>query len=411
MQISNKINTEEPVQEKSTFGKIISVVMPFVAIACAVLFTIWMINTKPKAKKRPPIKNSLMVETKTIHFTAQEVIIEAMGNVSPARKTTIAAEVSGIITSMNKKMNPGGYFLTNEAMVQIDKSNYLFAKEQRKAEYISAKSELAIEAGNQLVAQKEFELLGESVSSQEQYLMLRKPQLEKLEAGLKAAKSNLKLAEKNLSRTTIKAPYNGMVNSLNTNIGSLVGGGSGLVEYIGTDLFWLELLVPVSDLKWITFSTEKQKGSEVKIFNDSVWGKKSYRIGHVMKHSASLEAQGRLAQIIVVIDDPLALKPENKNKQLLLLNSYVKTEIAGGNLNDIVSINRKYIHDNNKIWVLTSDNQLNIRQINPLFKNKSQVFINKSISEGELLITSTIPAPINGMLLQKINKTRDKKND
>lgn len=415
-------NKENIVQEKSPLGKFISVTLPIIAIGCGIVLTIWLVNTKPQAKKRPAIKNNLTVEAQPIKFSNHDISVSAMGQVSAARDITLSAEVSGLILSMDKNMYPGGYFAKGDNMVQIDKSDYLIAVAQAQTNVTSAKTELAIEAGNQLVAEKEFELLGENVSKQEHDLMLRKPQLEQLKSSLKATTSSLDLAKKNLSRTTITAPFNGMIENLSTNIGSLVGGGSGLAQYVGTDTFWLELLVPVSDLKWITFAEGDKAGSEVKISNDSAWPAGSFRIGHVMRQSASLEEDGRLAKITVSISDPLSLQNENKDKPKLLIGSYVKAEIASGTLDNIVSINRKYIHDGNKIWLMTKEGSLEVREITPIFKDQDQYFIKDNLIEDEMLITSTIAAPIEGMLVKlagdksapkekKSKKNRDGNNE
>ena len=69
----------------------------------------------------------------------------------------------------------------------VEAAPYVIEGEGDNAIQLYFESELKLERGSQLVAQKEYELLGEAVSDTEKALMLRQPQLENLGAGLEAA--------------------------------------------------------------------------------------------------------------------------------------------------------------------------------------------------------------------------------
>lgn len=397
--LDNSNNMENPVPPKLI--RIGRFLLPLVAIACGILLTMWLINTKPQAKQRPKLKNTTLVTTENASQGSQAIHLEAMGTIIPAKSITVAAEVTGKITELSPSFYPGGLFTKDAAMASIDQRNYNLVLKQRKASLLSAQAALSIEGGNQMVAKKEFELLGETVSAEEKALMLRTPQLEQLQADLANAQANYAQAQLDVDRTTIKAPFNGMLQDINTNTGSYVGTGTSLGNFVGTDDFWLELLIPVADLQWIDIpENSNDLGSSVRIFNQAAWGKQ-YREGHIVGLMAGLETNGRLAKILVRITDPLALSPQNSGKPRVLLGSYVRAEITGVAIDNAIAIDRSHIHDGDTLWVMTPEGGLEIRKIFPLFKDKNRVIISSGISPSEAYITSSIAAPIDGMLLQQ----------
>lgn len=104
-----------------------------------------------------------------------------------------------------------------------------------------------------------------------------------------------------------------------------------------------------------------------------------------------------MAKVIVAVDDPLSLLPENQGRPKLFLGSYVRVEIDGTILNDVYSLKRAHLRDNNSIWLLSPESTLEIRPVSPIFKGPSAVLLKDEVKEGEKLIVSTIPTPVAGM--------------
>ena len=103
----------------------------------------------------------------------------------------------------------------------------------------------------------------------------------------------------------------------------------------------LWLLCPVEYLPWIRTSEDGSKGSEVTVIqkagSDSV-----SRKGHVIRLLGDLDTNGRLARLLVEVDDPLNLK--NKEAQLpLLLGSYVTVEISGKSMDNVAELPRSAV--------------------------------------------------------------------
>lgn len=393
------INSRQDKPDSKLTTKAFSFLLIVLIFAVAVMLFIWLKQTKPKAKQRPRVKVNTIVETQKATVANQNIYIEAMGTVSPAKSITLTSLVGGEIVKINPHLQPGTYFKAGENILTINPSDYKLIVQQREADVAVARNELTMEYGNQLVAKREFELLGETVSEKEQNLMLRRPQLDNLQATLTSAKARLEQAKLDLARTQLIAPFNGVISSLDTNIGARASIGSTLVTFTGVDEFWLDVFVPVSQLQWITIPKKESnhQGSRVKIYNDTVWDKGHYREGEVVRLMPELETNGRMARLIVRVKDPLALKKDDS--PALLINSYVRVVIDCGEINDVIAIERKYIRSGNQLWVIDKDSNLDIRNIETLFASRDKIILAKGITSGEYFVTSPIASPVLGMTL------------
>lgn len=375
--------------------------LPLAALACGIAITIYLMKTSPEAKprKRPP--TATLVEVQKMTQGAQQTVITSMGEVVPAREIDLKPRVSGAVSDISGEFVPGGFFLRGETMLTIDPADYALVVRQLESDAARAESDLLLEMGNQRIAAKEFQILNESVSAEEQALILRKPQLAKLEATKAFAEAKLAQARLDLERTTITAPFNSVINSRNVDTGARINESTVLAHLVGTDVFWLKLSLPVEQLQWVKIPVKSgEVGSNVRVYPQGNQNEENYRSGRVIRLVASLEEQGRMAQILVQVDDPLSLKDENRNKPQLLLGSYVRAEIEGKTIPSGIGINRENLREGKYIWLMTDEGLLDIQEVSVIFRNRDQVIIQTSIKEGERIVTSSLSSPVAGIPLR-----------
>jgi RND family efflux transporter MFP subunit len=377
------------------------VLMPIIALAGGIALTLYLLNSGPKARPGKRTPTAILVAVQSVHAGPQKTSVDGMGEIIAAREIEIKPRVKGEVTDINKEFFPGGYFLSGETMAAIDRTDYELVVRQLASDVAKTKSDLALEMGSQHIAEKEYKLLGESVSEEEKNLILRKPQLEKLLSTRDYAQSKLNQARLDLERTEIKAPFNGVIVSRMVDIGAKVTESTVLAKIVGTDSFWLQLMLPVSQLRWLSIpDNSEEKGSMVRIFAQGDSASHSFRTGQVIRLIPALEKQGRMAQLLVKIDDPLCQKKENRHKPKLLLGSYVRAEIDGITITSGISIDRTHIHDDNQVWLMDDNGMLDIRPVNIIFRGHKNVIIDRGIEEGEQLVISPLSAPIEGTPLR-----------
>jgi len=376
----------------------LKVAVPTIIIILAAVGAYATVKTAPKAKKRAPVVIAPTVETMTLTQEDHRVWVPVMGTVTAAREITLEARVTGEVDSVSPTFVPGGFFAVGEQILTISPEDYELVLSEVRAEVTTAEYDLKVEQGYQNVAGREWDLLkGDSKATDaESSLALRKPHLEKAKADLAAAKAKLRQAVLDLERTHITAPFAAMVETKSTDIGATISSQDALATLIGTDEFWIQASVPVDRLDWIDIpSATNTEGSTVRIVSGS-GSRKSERMGKVVRLLPSLESEGRMARIIISVKDPLNLEGRADVKPLLL-GSYVSVQIDGGILDGVYTIPRTAYRDNGKVWVLTDKGTLDIRTMNPIWRDESTIIFDEGLESGDIVVTSDLSAPMQDM--------------
>ena len=391
----------ENLTSKTTGKRIVHIAVPLLVIVIGIVIAVSLVKTGPKASRKPPVKQARLVEVTPLSMGTVTTEIEAMGTVVPARKVDLHPQVSGEIIKVSEQYVPGGLFRAGDEILQIDPKDYVLAVKRRESEVAQAMSNVKIEQGQQIIAQRELEMIGEAIDEKNNDLILRKPQLESVQAQLSLAQATLEQARLDLQRTRIHAPFNSIVISRSANIGSRVLNSTLLATLVGTDQYWIEVAVPVDQLKWIRIPGPGiDSGSSARIYNDNVWRDGEYREGKIMQLVGDLESEGRMARLLIAVEDPLDLDGKDGRKPRLLIDSYVRVIIDGTPQKSVISIDRKHVHDGNLVWIMDEQDRLNIRTVSILFRGKSNVLVTSGVKAGERLVTTDLSAPVNNMPLR-----------
>jgi RND family efflux transporter MFP subunit len=407
----------------------IQTVAPILILAAAAYCAQQMMESAPQAKRHPPARSARLVEVTPATTTQESIVVEAMGTVIAAREVELRPQVSGVITSIDEALAPGGRLGADAPLLRIDSRDYDLALTQREcdvdeatAQVTTAESSLAdaeamlrIERGNRTVAEREYELLEEEIPDDQRDLILREPQLasarasvKSAEASLQSAKALLRAAESqrdraklDLERTSIVAPFNAIVQAKHADVGQYVNSSTTLASLIGTDTYWIRVSIPTRDLRWVKFpAPEGGAGSEVLVHHDAAWGSKVTRQGHVSRLAPDVDPEGRMARLIVTVDDPLALDAKNAGKPPLLIGTVVRVEIMGTDLSDVVAIPRDMVRDGSNVWIMRDDDTLEVRPIEPIYRGRDAVLVRGDVRVGERLVTTDLAAAVDGMALR-----------
>lgn len=379
----------------SRFSKAYRIVLPLLIIMIGGGAAAYFKATSPTIKKTPPKQKIPAVEVTTAKKKKAQQILKVMGTVSPAREINLRARVSGEITFISPDFLPGGHISKGEILLKIDASDYQIDVDKAETAVVSARAALAIEKGSQTIAREELRLLSEtSVDvSQETDLALRRPQLQQAKATLNNAKADLLKAKLNLERTTLRAPFNLLVTTRSTNLGSHVSTQDILATLVGTDEYWIKATVPIDQLKAINMMGPKG-GSTATVQSQ---GATSEWDGQVIHTTGSLDENSRMASLIITVPDPLGLKKRGDSMPLML-DDYVTVTIYGKTIPEIITLPRIALRDNNTLWILDKG-RLNIKNVGISWKQDEQIFIDEGIHVGDTIILSNISMPVNGMRL------------
>jgi RND family efflux transporter MFP subunit len=327
-----------------------------------------------------------------------------MGTVVPAKRVALQPEVSGRIVAQSPQLMPGGLFRKGDVILRIDPRDYETAVKQQEAAVEQARLEVQLEKGRQVIAKREWKLLEEDIALDQssQDLALRRPQLKNANVALEAAESTLEQARLQLERTTVYAPFNAVVQEEFVDEGQFVNPQTQLATLIGTDRFWVQVSIPVDRLRWLTFSgTEASGKSNVRIVQEVTGEVSIGRSGRLARLVGDLDPVGRMARVLVEIDDPLGLN-EKKNPAgiPLMLGAYVRVEIEAENAQEVFLLPRMAIREGNQVWIVDEEDRLTVRPVEVFWRSKDTVLIRNGLQEGDRVVTNSIPLPIPNMKLR-----------
>ena len=371
-----------------------------------ILIIAWVIvqnyyQNRPTAPQRSRERLPRLLDVREIYPADRSIVVEAMGTIVPALEVQLRPRVNGEILSISDSFIPGGLFRKGETILEIDPRDYELNVLQAEAAVAQANSNLRLEEGQQDVAQKDFELLGDQLGEEDLEYVLREPQRQAAEANLMASRARLDEARLNLERTRLTAPFDALVVSRAVNQGTVVNASTNLARMVGTDEYWIELEVPVDALRWIRIpQSEDDPGSLVRIYDTNAWSPGRYREGRVLRTTAEVDRQSRLATLIVSVKDPLALQPGNEGLPPLILNAFIKAEIFGQTLEEVYSVPRDFVRDNDTLWIFNEEEKLEIRSLEPVYRGRRDLVVTSGIRPGEKIVTTSMASPVEGMSLR-----------
>jgi len=146
---------------------------------------------------------------------------------------------------------------------------------------------------------------------------------------------------------------------------------------VDTDTYWVEVAIPVDQLKWISI------GGDAYIKHESAWGEAAFRQGVIQSVKPMIGQEDHMAQIIVAIKDPMALKAANKSLPKLMAGAFVRVEMVGKTLSHVLHIPESSLHEGSLIRVMTKDHELDIRSVDIRWRESGVVYIANQLEAGE----------------------------
>lgn len=389
------IPNDKPVNWKKTL-LICGIILIVGGVATTLIFF-----TEPTAMRAGATKETAMlVEVTEVRQGTFQPTIVATGTVQPAQDIILSPRVSGEIIQRSPAFVPGGFVKKGEVLLQIDPADYKNTLELRKSELHQVLADLAIEKGRQDVALKDYELIGgDTLSEENEALVLREPQLNAVRASVEAARASVQQAALDLERTTIRAPFDAHILSRNANIGSQVAPGNELGRLVGVDAYWVVATVPLSKLRWLSFPDADAPGAMVRVRDRTAWGEEEYREGYLYKLVGALEDQTRLARILVSVPDPLAYKADSVHVPPLMIGAFMETHIQGNNISDVIRLSRDYVRQNETVWVM-EEGKLRIQDVEIVFSDAEYAYISKGLEENDQVVTTNLSTVVEGAKLR-----------
>lgn len=363
--------------------------------------TSWvLLRTAPETPTEDKGQAAKIVRVMDLTPTDERILVTAWGTVIPAREVMVRTQVGGRVVRQHEALVPGGRVTEGEELVGIDPTDYELALIEREAELEEAKFEFEVERGRQIIARREWEQLRKDLPEADANpsLALREPHQRLAEASVEKAENAINRARVDLDRTSVSAPFNGMVLEEYVEVGQLLESGGDICRLVGTDRFWVRVMLPMTDLKRIRLPQGDQLGAAAEVRLDTGDGAVPAWPGRVARLLADLETTGRMARVLVEVEDPLGLKNGGGDLPVpLLLGSYARVEIEAGRLMKVLTIPRAALREGNRLWLVGDDDRIRIVEPEILWTRPETVLVADVLRPGERLIVSELKSALPGM--------------
>lgn len=398
-----------------------------------------LIKLKPRPQKQPPPAADLLVEAIQVKPSSPAMVVKSYGTVRPSETLNLISEVKGRVVEMAPNFEEGGFLKKGELLIRIDPRSYELAVAQRRKQIKQLDAELRrldqekknfqisldIASSDVELARAEWNrfktLMKREVVSQanldqaEQRYLASRNRMQEIENqvalmhprrnGLQAKKElvevQLREALLDLDRTSIKSPFDGWVLEKGVEKAQFVSAGAFLGRIYSSSTLEVEVRVPFKDLPWLgdlpmAINPGKEETGGAKVIFESA-GRTHTWEGRLARIRAEVDERTRTLPLVVEVPASSFLKP----------GMFVHVELTGKKIDRAYLLPRSAIHPGNMVY-LADNSHLSIQPVEVLRRLNDSVYVGKGLNDGDLVITTQISAPREGMKL-RLQHTEEQK--
>ncbi|GAB4199319.1 MAG: efflux RND transporter periplasmic adaptor subunit [Wenzhouxiangellaceae bacterium] len=384
-------------RERSLLSRLLPIWIIIGAIVGAVAMTS-LLREPPVSQPKPDVAR--LVDTVELQPRNIQYEVETFGTVMPRTETTLMAEVAGKVVEVAEAFAAGGFLRQGDLLMQIDPSDYETALLSAEANLASSKARLSQEQAQSDQARKDWQQL--NPGREPNILVLRLPQLDEAKASVRAAEADLIKAKRDLQRTEIRMPYDGLVRSRAIDLGQYLTPGSTLGEVFAVDVAEVRLSLSDEELRYVRLPAIGESDPEQMppvTLKATVNGSPVSWQGRIVRSEGVVDTESRVVYAVAQVNDPYGLLGAERQEPLKV-GTFVNAIIQGRSGEDIVIIPRTNLQPDNTVFIANSENKLEVRPVEVSRTTPELAYISAGLNAGDRLITTSIAAPIPGMVVR-----------
>jgi RND family efflux transporter MFP subunit len=354
-------------------------------------------KTKPPPETKPVEDANLLVEVLELDETTVNFTVTSQGTVRPRTETVLSSEVAGSIVSVSPNFVAGGVFGKDEVLMRIDPANYEVALKQ--AEALAKQRQIEFDGAEKLRSQ--------GYRAESEYASAA--------AALASANAELVRATRNLERTYIRLPYDGMVRAKEADLGQYVNVGSRLGVTFATDFAEVRLPLTEADMAFVDLPqpgqmTAADEGPAATL-TAMHRGRTSEWSARITRTEGVVDDRNRVSYAVARVDDPYALQSGNDDVSPLPMGTFVGALIEGTSVDEIIRVPREALRGNNQLMFVDDESRLRIRQVEVLRADAEYAYLSDGAAPGDRVILTAIESPVNGMRVRIAGETVEPPDD
>lgn len=356
-----------------------------VIIVAAIILAVIMAGMKPEPPKKEREEIDVLVDVLVLETMTASFSIRSQGTVQPRTQTILSAEVAGTVTSISPKFIPGGVFAKGDVLLRIDPTNY----------------DVAVKTATALVMQRKIEFDGTAKLRQSGYRA--ESEYAAAAAALASAEAELVRAKRDLERTFVRLPYDGMVRAKETDLGQFVNPGTRLGVVFATD--YAEVRLPLTDID-LAF-VELPSATDITasggadgpgvVLSAIQKGKPQEWQATIVRSEGVVDESSRVTYAVARLVDPYRLRTDGRP---LPMGSFVTARIEGVTLDGIIRVPRNALRGSDQLIFVDDDSRLRIRAVEIVRADAEYVYLTGGVAPGDRIVMTALETPINGMKVE-----------
>jgi len=266
----------------------------------------------------------------------------------------------------------------------------------------SKHARLADETARSKQALKDWQNMGKKGKPSE--LGLRIPQMADAKANVSAAEADVEKARRDLERTQITVPYDGLVRQKSVDIGQYVTPGTRLGVTFAIDTAEVRLPLTNNDLKFLQLPSGTETKNQARSFPPVILsadraGDSDHWQAQIIRTEGVVDETSRVVYAIAQVIDPYGVLGLSLQKELKV-GTFVNAEIQGLPADNVIVLPRHVLQTDHTVLIINDNDELEILPVEVLRAEPKKVYISSGINAGARVITTTLDAPVPGTKLR-----------
>ena len=329
----------------------------------------------------------------------------------------VAPQVGGRVVWVNPAFQSGRRVEARETLFRIEEEDYVYRLREAEATLAAREAEFLEAFEEAAVARSEYERYAArqpDATDEASPLTLREPQLNAAKAALERDKARVAAAALALSRTQVRAPFDGFVRDETVDQGQLVNAGQAVGRLFAAD--GVEVVVPVSDADaalipnlWETRDDDGEDASEgtpVRVIAE--YGERRFAWRGPRRSCGSIRGRPdpdhrrhrRGARSRFMPGTPIGSNSRPDGRPPLLVGKFVAVEVRGQAPSDYFRLPRGALQPGNEVWTVGDDDTVRIVAVNVLQRSNDEAYVTGALADDLLVIVSGVQFATDGMAVR-----------
>jgi RND family efflux transporter MFP subunit len=321
--------------------------------------------------------------------------VNTQGTVEARRRINLVAEVAGKVSTVSERFEEGAFFDQGDVLLQLEQADYEFAIARAQSQVAAAEQRLAEERGRNRQAKREWRELG---TVEANALFLRQPQMKAAEAALKASVADLSAAQLALSRTEIRAPFSGRIESKRADLGQYIAPGAAVAEIYATDIVDVALPLNDSQLAALKLPMNANVALGIPVILSTAFGGREWQWqAQIRRVQAVVDRQSRTVNAIAEVLQPF--ESEISGRPPLTPGMFVRAEIPTPPIPNLVQLPSSALRSDNTVLVVGTGEKL-VRQPVTVQRRTEQWAWVSGLTEGSRIVRAQTGLLVVGLTVE-----------